>query len=116
MWPFTGTAPSLWLALYLLTWALHAVFVGYVVIGSGYALVRPATALGAQVRDRLPFMLGCGITAGVAPLLFIQLLYQRKFYTTNLLLGPRWGAVVPALIVGFYALYLAKASAQLRWR
>ena len=45
-----------------------------------------------------------------APLLFVQLLYQRRFYTANLLMGPRWGAVVPALIVGFYALYLAKAS------
>jgi hypothetical protein len=59
-------------------------------------------------------MLGCGITAGVAPLLFIQLLYQRRFYTANLLLGPRWLAVVPALIAGFYALYLAKQSD--RWK
>ena len=66
-------------------------------------------AIAATVRDRLPFMLGCGITAGVAPLLFVQLLHQRRFYTANLLLGPRWLAVVPALIVGFYALYLAKA-------
>jgi hypothetical protein len=59
-------------------------------------------------------MLGAGITAGVAPLLFIQLLHQTRFYTANLLLGPRWMAVVPALIVGFYALYLAKKLAR-RW-
>jgi hypothetical protein len=58
-------------------------------------------------------MLGAGITAGVAPLLFVQLLHQQRFYTASLLLGPRWMAVVPALIVGFYALYLAKLSA--RW-
>ncbi|MCX5741044.1 MAG: hypothetical protein NT062_00940, partial [Proteobacteria bacterium] len=86
MWPFTTSTSSLYLALYLVTWALHAVFVGYVVAGTGYALVRtirPGTspALVAQVRDRLPFMLGLGITAGVAPLLFMQLLYQRRFYT-----------------------------------
>src|SRR6185436_18463157 len=83
-----------------------------------YALVaairRSADPIAAQVRDWLPFALGAGITAGVGPLLFIQLLYQRRFYTANLLLGPRWGAVVPALIVGFYALYLAKASERLR--
>ena len=114
MWPFhTG---GVVLALYIATLALHAAFIGYVVAGTGYALVRKDDPLSATVRDRLPFMLGCGITAGVAPLLFLQLLYQRRFYTANLLMGPRWGAVVPALIVGFYALYLAKAKTSLRLR
>jgi hypothetical protein len=111
MWPFDH---GVILTLYLGTLALHAVFVGYVVIGSAYALVRPHDPVAATVRDRLPFMLGCGITAGVGPLLFIQLLHQRRFYTANLLLGPRWFAVVPALVVGFYALYLAKASERFR--
>ena len=118
MWPFDGSLASLWLVLYLASFALHAVFVGYVAAGTVYALVaairRSADPVAAQVRDWLPFMLGAGITAGVGPLLFIQLLYQRRFYTANLLMGPRWGAVVPALIIGFYALYLAKASE--RWR
>jgi hypothetical protein len=120
IWPFTGGVSAVWLALYVLVFALHAVFVGYVVIGTGYAFVQAMRdrddPIAEKVRDRLPFMLGCAITAGVAPLLFLQLLYQRRFYTANLLLGPRWGAVVPALIAGFYALYLAKAAAGLRWR
>ena len=111
MWPLSSDAPPLWLGLYLLTFALHAVFVSYVLAGTTYALVCK-DAVAERVRDRLPFMLGCGITAGVAPLLFIQLLYQKRFYTANLLMGPRWGAVVPALIVGFYALYLAKAHVK----
>jgi len=118
MWPFDAAIESLWLALYLVTFALHAVFVSYVAAGTAYALVaasrRSADPIAARTRDWLPFMLGAGITAGVGPLLFIQLLYQRRFYTANLLMGPRWGAVVPALIVGFYALYLAKASARPR--
>jgi hypothetical protein len=118
MWPFDGSLPSLWLVLYLASFALHAVFVSYVAAGTAYVLVaairRSADTNAAQVRDWRTFMLGAGITAGVGPLLFIQLLYQRRFYTANLLMGPRWGAVVPALIVGFYALYLAKASE--RWR
>ena len=111
MWPFDVGGGVL--ALYLGTLALHAVFVSYVVAGTAYVLARE-DAVAATVRDRLPFMLGCGITAGVAPLLFVQLLHQRRFYTANLLLGPRWGAIVPALIVGFYALYLAKTSE--RWK
>jgi hypothetical protein len=104
---------SIELILYLATLALHAAFVSYVVVGSAYVLAR-RDALAEQVRDRLPFMLGAAITAGVAPLLFVQLLHQRRFYTANLLLGPRWMAVVPALIVGFYALYAAKKLAR-RW-
>jgi hypothetical protein len=112
MWPFDHG--GIVLALYLGTLALHAVFVAYVVAGSAFALLRRKDPITTTVLDRLPFMLGCGITAGVAPLLFVQLLHQRRFYTANLLLGPRWFAIVPALVVGFYLLYLAKASA--RWR
>jgi drug/metabolite transporter (DMT)-like permease len=108
MWPFDGDRGGV-LALYVVTLALHAVFASYVVAGSAYALAR-RDAIAHDVRTRLPFMLGCGITAGVAPLLFVQLLHQRRFYTAHLLLGPRALAIVPALIVGFYALYLAKAS------
>jgi hypothetical protein len=121
IWPFDASpspVEALWLALYLVSFALHAVFVSYVAAGTGYALVaalrKSPDPVAAHVRDWLPFMLGAGITAGVGPLLFLQLLHQRRFYTANLLMGPRWGAVVPALIVGFYALYLAKASERLR--
>jgi hypothetical protein len=116
MWPFDHGGGVL--ALYVATLSLHAVFIGYVVAGTAYALAqalrRVDDPLAATVRDRLPFMLGAGITAGVAPLLFVQLLHQQRFYTANLLLGPRWMLVVPALIAGFYALYLAKLST--RWR
>ncbi len=114
MWPLSSNANAVWLVLYLVTFAIHVVLVGYVVAGTAYALIQALRkkddAIAHGVRDRLPFMLGLGITAGVAPLLFLQLLYQRRFYSANLILGPRWGAVVPALIVGFYALYLAKAT------
>ncbi|HEX4451253.1 MAG TPA: hypothetical protein VH143_10310 [Kofleriaceae bacterium] len=112
IWPFDGPSGGV-LALYIATLALHAAFVSYVVAGSAYALVR-ADAVADDVRSRLPFMLGCGITAGVAPLLFVQLLHQHRFYTAHLLAGPRALAIVPALIAGFYGLYLAKSSP--RWR
>jgi hypothetical protein len=112
IWPFDGPSGGV-LALYIATLALHAAFVSYVVAGSAYALVR-RDATADDIRSRLPFMLGCGITAGVAPLLFVQLLHQHRFYTAHLLAGPRGLAIVPALIVGFYGLYLAKSSP--RWR
>lgn len=120
MWPFEGGTQAAWLGLYLVTLAVHVTLVGYVVAGTGYALVqalrRADDPIAERTRDLLPFMLGLGITAGVAPLLFLQVLYQRQFYAANLLMGPRWGAIVPALIAGFYGLYLAKGTTVLRWR
>ena len=104
--------------LYEATLALHAVFVGYVAAGTVYVAVqavrRVDDPIAATTQTRLPFMLGCGITAGIAPLLFLQLLHQRRFYTANLLLGPRWLAIVPALVVGFYALYAVKQLPRFR--
>lgn len=114
-----------YLPLYLLTLALHALFVSYLVGGTLYVagahgarwwrarrgLPHALAPLPAAVASWLPLTMGGAITAGVAPLLFLQVLYQRPFYTANLLLGPVWMAMVPALIAGFYLLYLHKARA-----
>jgi hypothetical protein len=59
-------------------------------------------------------MLSAAITAGVAPLLFVQILYPQQFYTANLLLSWRWMIVIPVLIVVFYLLYLLKMDLMVR--
>jgi hypothetical protein len=119
-WPLSGTGAGPYLALYVATLALHAALIGYVLAGAGYAAVaairRRPDPIADAARDWLPFYLGMAITAGVAPLVFVQLLYQHRFYTADLLMGPRWGAIVPALVVGFYALYVHKASTRARRR
>jgi hypothetical protein len=48
------------------------------------------------------------ITTGVAPLLFLQVLYQQYFYTATILLAPIWFGMLALLIVGYYAAYLFK--------
>ncbi len=63
------------------------------------------------VRDWLPAVLGLAITTGIAPLLFLQILYKRQFYTANLLLFNRFMLLLPALIVAYYMLYLIKSHA-----
>lgn len=123
MTPFPFDLPFstvLYLCLYMGTLALHVVFMSYVLAGSGYVAVAAvlgrserdsvAASIAAVLRDWLPFALGTAITAGVAPLLFLQILYKESFYTANLLLFHRWMAVVPVLIVGFYLLYLGKSD------
>lgn len=108
-------ATAWYLVLYLATLVVHAVFMGYVLAGSAYLAMtmtlRPPDQRGPfepLLREWLPFMLSLAITAGIAPLLFIQILYRPGFYTANLLLFHRWMAVLPVLIVGFYLLYLVK--------
>lgn len=125
--PFELPAPTaFYLSLYVLTFALHQAFMHYVLAGSLYiafVAVRPGTEslsrteqpLAATLRDWMPFLLSAAITAGVAPLLFIQIVYQTGFYTANLLLWWRWMLVVPVLIVAFYLLYLLKSSMLWHW-
>lgn len=112
--PFGLPLPTaVYLVLYLATLMVHIAFMNYVLAGAAY-LAATAPARGgpvtAMLRDWMPFMLSAAITAGIAPLLFLQVLYKEQFYTANLLLFFRWMAILPALIAGFYLAYLLKAG------
>ena len=120
VFPFGFPFPTaFYLTLYVVTLVIHVVFMNYVLAGGGYLAV--GSFLGSRrdannatgdatsiLRDWMPFAVSATITAGVAPLLFLQILYQRDFYSANLLLFHRWMSIVPVLIVGFYLSYLYK--------
>lgn len=118
-------ATAFYLALYVMTLVVHVVFMNYVLAGSAYlAFVnvfpgprrqRPRGLMALTLRDWLPFSVGVAITAGVAPLLFVQILYQPQFYTANLLLFHRWMSILPVLIVGAYLTYLLKSRYIADW-
>jgi hypothetical protein len=127
LFPFGFPASTtLYLILFVVTFALHQAFMHYVLAGSLYIAwatlwpnpnptPRTELPLAATLRDWNPFLLSAAITAGVAPLLFIQIVYQHEFYTANLLLWWRWMIVVPVLIVAFYLLYLLKSHMLWTW-
>ncbi|MEQ8786001.1 MAG: hypothetical protein RIC55_06865 [Pirellulaceae bacterium] len=142
LFPFGFPYPTaFYLTLYVLTLVLHVLAMNYVLAGSIYVAVmgliprrnqhpnasgasgerEPAPKievdppLTALLREWLPFAVSAAITAGVAPLLFVQIVYQREFYTANLLLSWRWMIVIPTLIVAFYLLYLLKSDTFRRW-
>ena len=106
---------------YILTLVIHVVFMNYVLGGITYLGLstlagRPnRNQLALMLRDWMPFAIGVAITAGVAPLLFIQILYQKAFYTANLLLFHRWMSILPILIIGFYLAYLLKTKKVAAW-
>lgn len=120
LFPFgLPSATALYLVLYIVTFAIHQGCMHYVVAGSlcwlGSLLfakteyARSLDRVVSMIVDWLPLSLSAAITAGVAPLLFVQIVYPTNFYSANLLLGWRWMIVVPVLIVAFYGLYLAKS-------
>lgn len=117
-------ATAFYLTLYVLTLIGHVLFMNYVLAGTGYLAIvgirqwrkrrrggEPSDDLVFDIlRDWMPFMLGAAITAAIAPLLFLQVLYKEAFYTANLLLFHRWMSILPVLIVGFYLLYLIRSK------
>jgi hypothetical protein len=123
VFPFELPLPTMWyVVLLLVTMLLHVAFMAYVLAGSmmlGIAGFRGMLGRAPKhsawqgvtrvLKDWMPFALSAAITAGIAPLLFVQILYQQEFYTANLLSFHRWMAIVPVLIIAFYLLYLLKA-------
>ncbi len=110
--------PGLLQALLVLTYTLHTLFVGVTLGGTAIGLASavvgrshdelraaPARLLGAHLSQALPVTMAFSITTGVAPLLFVQVLYGPFFYTASTFVAWSWISVVPVLIVGYYALY-----------
>jgi hypothetical protein len=127
MFPFDQPeSTAFYLVWYMVTLVLHVLPMNYVLAGSTYLAVagfgelcgrsfaahRP---IADKLRDWMPFALGVTITAGVAPILFVQILYKKAFYTANLLLFNRWMAILPVLIVAFYLLYVQKSKHWHDW-
>jgi hypothetical protein len=137
LFPFGFPWPTaMYLTLFIVTAALYMVFMNYVLAGSIVLLIGylapgarrrveggpggPArSGLGLilkVVRDWLPAVLGLAITTGIAPLLFLQILYKHRFYTATLLLSDQFMLLLPALIVAYYMLYLIRSHALTgRW-
>ena len=109
----------LWLVtvLHLLTLTLH-LFAMNILFG-GVAITLWSSARnrwgGTQAVDysRLfPAATAATVTLGVAPLLFLQLVYPRQVYAAAIVSGWFWLLVIAAVIVAYYAFYRASFSGQ----
>lgn len=112
--PLPAPAPLLQ-ALLLLTFTLHLVAMNALVGGALLAvwLRRPgadrqgeAARTAARIGKVLPVCVAAAVSFGVAPLLFLQALYGRWFFTSSVLMAWPWFAVVPLLIMAYYGTYL----------
>jgi len=109
-----------WLFHFLLvfTFFLHLIFMNLTLGGTLMAFVanlrggsRSAEANSVLARRLMgvnTYAISLAITTGVAPLLFIQVLYQQFFYSGTILLGWIWFSMLVLLLIGYYAAYLHK--------
>lgn len=110
----------LMMTLLLVTFLLHLLAMNLTVGGTAIAIVcgvrRKKNAFAGQLFDAairvLPVSLAFTVTLGVAALLFVQVLYGNFLYTSSILIGVFWIAVIPALIIAYYSLYYSKAHPE----
>ncbi len=58
------------------------------------------------IVGKLPFTIAFTVNFGVAPLLFLQVMYGHFIYTSSVLMAWVWLSVILLLLVGYYGVYL----------
>ena len=104
--------------LLLLTFVLHLLAMNFALGGSLLTLLSHVRARGARadigrnhrrlialLARALPAAIAFTVTLGVAPLLFVQVLYGPLFFSSSVLMAWPWLAVVALLLLGYYAAY-----------
>lgn len=106
--------PWLFHVLWVVTFLLHLLFVNAVL--GGALLGAAASWAGEKQRRTASFFaelnswaISLAITFGIAPLLFMQVLYGRFFYTATVLVAWGWLSMLGLLTVAYYLNYVVKA-------
>lgn len=116
----TPNPGPVWLfqVLLVFTFVLHALFMNLTLGGTLMAAVAqlasggkegdPRTALAARMSTINSYGIAFTITTGIAPLLFVQVIYHQTFYAATILIGGAWLGMLVLLMVGYYSAYLYK--------
>ncbi len=99
--------------LLVTTFFLHIVAMNLMLGGGVLALVskwrsrnrESGHRLFLDVAKRLPVLLPATITLGIAPLLFVQVLYGQFFYTSSIVMAWPWFLVLVFLTIAYYGFY-----------
>ncbi len=102
--------------LLLLTFFLHIIPMNFALGGGFVAAITDFVgrrkksihhlSLAKSLARMLPIVIAFTITLGVAPLLFVQVLYGQFFYTSSILIAWPWLSVIVLLILSYYGFYL----------
>ena len=101
----------------VLLFMLHILFVNVVLGGSLLAFFSKAprdSGLTGAIFKKIPSTLALGVTLGIAPLLFLQVLYGHLIYSSSVLMAFYWLLIIPLLIIAYYGTYI-HARSGVRW-
>ena len=120
--PTPDTIPAPWgffELLLILTFFAHLVFMNAMLGSAMIALVREMRAQPPDpppcqdIASKLPYTIALAVNFGVAPLLFLQVLYGQFIYTSSILMGAYWLSIIGLLILAYYSAYIYKMAADL---
>ncbi len=102
--------------LLVLTFILHLVPMNFLLGGSilaGFSHLfskrnENHARLARRLSELIPATVAMTVTLGVAPLLFVQVLYGHLLYSSSILMANAWFLVVPLVIIGYYGVYLLR--------
>ena len=120
--PTPDTVPAPWFFfefLLILTFFAHLIFMNTMLGSAMIALVREMRAQPTDpppcrdIAAKLPYTIAFAVNFGVAPLLFLQVLYGHFIYTSSILMGVYWLSIIGLLILAYYSAYLYKMASGL---
>ncbi len=113
--PHADTIPVSWgwfQFLLLLTFPLHLLAMNAMLGGLVLGVVQHIRGGGVQkqlahrIALATPLVIALVVNLGVAPYLFVQVLYGQFIYTSSILIGICWIMIIPLLILAYYGAYL----------
>ena len=113
--PQPDTIPVSWgwfQFLLLITFPLHLLAMNAMLGGLAIGIVQHMKGgvlqkqLAYRLATVLPLVIAFVVNFGVAPLLFVQVLYGQFLYSSSVLMGTFWILIVPMLIIAYYGAYL----------
>lgn len=113
--PSPDTIPIHWgwfQGLLLVTFVLHILLMntmlgtGIIAMVSVFKKGPENLATAKKISTGLPTIIAFTINSGVAPLLFIHVLYGQFIFTSSVLMGVYWLSIVGILLMAYYAAYL----------
>ena len=120
--PTPDTIPAPWgffEPLLILTFFAHLIFMNAMLGTALIALVREMRTPPngpppcRDIANKLPYTIAMAVNFGVAPLLFLQVLYGHFIYTSSILMGAYWLSIIGLLILAYYSAYLYKMATDL---
>ncbi|MFZ0745258.1 MAG: hypothetical protein WAM85_12685 [Terracidiphilus sp.] len=110
--------------LLVVTFFLHILAMNFMLGGAALALVarwrRGSNKYGNRifldVAKKVPVLMAATISLGIAPLLFVQVLYGQYFYTSSILLAWPWFLVILFLVAAYYGFYFVSYHGERRPR